>query len=439
MIYLVFVFLVIAGIVAVSSNPDMLSPAKLLLVTFTMFHAGALYTELSVLAGGMIFLVLAVCFVVVFAEGQMVQALPPMRKRWRLFEPAQSPDFSKTIWLFSAPAVLAQLYMIQQFGGIDGYISSLGTRVVDWAGYGWTRILINLAIPLNLIYFALGLQTRRDRRWWILYGLHFSLILGFGALSGSRSGILNIFAIQLILFHLIRTPIKGRIAAALAGTLIISAFVLGVLRNGVKLQDGAIVFGTFEQQSEASWGSFNTGVASLKIISEAPFMPLANGSTFASVITNVVPRAIWPDKPDPGGVFFTKNYTGDAWLGLSNLAPTFLGEFLINFGWALGVAGFAVVYTLILLGVVRFYRAQRIALQQMLTPTMALDVVLYVSVAWAMIGLMVGETTNVFVNLVVSQVVPIMALRYYVARVERHGTTLRKQTAPRTPPRISRA
>ena len=59
-----------------------MSPAKLLLVTFAMFHAGALYTPLSVLAGGMIFLVLAVCIVVTFAEGEFVQGLPPMRKRW---------------------------------------------------------------------------------------------------------------------------------------------------------------------------------------------------------------------------------------------------------------------------------------------------------------------------------------------------------------------
>ena len=439
MIYLAFIFLAIAAIVAVSSNPDMLSPAKLLLVTFAMFHAGALYTELPVLAGGMIFLVLAVCFVVTFAEGQMVQGLPPMRKRWRLPDPRQAPDFATAIWLFSAPSLIAQLFMIQQFGGLSGYIDSLGTRVVDWAGFGWARTLINLMTPLNLIYFALGLQTRRDRRWWTIYGLHFLILLMLGVLSGSRSSLLTVFAIQLMLFHYLRTPVKGRIAAVLAGTLILSAFTLGVLRNGVSIGDEGIEFGTFEQQSTASLGSFNAGVQALKVITEAPFMPLAHGSTFVSVLTNAVPRAVWPDKPDPGGVFFTKHYTGDAWYGFSNLAPTFLGEFLINFGWAWGVAGFALVYPLILLAVVRFYRSQRIALQQVLTPAMAIDVVLFLTITWSMVGLMVGETTNVVVNLVFSQVIPILFVRFYVRRVSSHRASRWRAAAPATAPRAASA
>lgn len=437
MIYVTLIFLAIAIIVAISSNEDMFSPAKLFLVTFAMFHAGALYTDLSILAGGMIFLVLAVGFVMTFYEGQVAQHLPSMRKRWRLIDPREMPDFSNAIWVMAAPAVLAQLFMIQQFGGITGYIDSLNTRVVDWAGYGWARALINLIAPLNLIYFALGLQTRRERLWWIKYGLFFLTVLTLGALSGSRSGLLSAFVLQLFLFHYLRSPVKGRTAGLLAAALIVSAFALGVMRNGVKFEDGAIAFGTFDQQSEASLSSFNAGVQALKVITEAPFMPLAHGSTFVSVVTNAVPRAIWPEKPDPGGVFFTKNYTGDAWLGFSNLAPTFLGEFLINFGWAGGVAGFAFVYSSILLTVVRHYRAMRLALQQMLTATIAIDTVLYVTIAWSMIGLMVGETTNVIVNLVLSQIIPIALVRLFVSRVERRWRPVRSATPPRTMYRVS--
>ena len=40
------------------------------------------------------------------------------------------------------------------------------------------------------------------------------------------------------------------------------------------------------------------------------------------------------------------------------------------------------------------------------------------------IALMVGETTNVIVNVVVSQVIPIALVRFYVSRVERHGTAV---------------
>lgn len=419
MIYVVFVFFAIAIIVAVSSNEDMLSPAKLYLVTFAMFHAGALYTNISLLAAGMIFLVLAVGFVLTFYEGQLAQHLPPMRKRWRLIDPSQTPDFSKALWVMTAPAVLAQLFMIQQFGGITGYIDSLGTRVVDWAGYGWARTLINLIVPLNLIYFALGLQTRRDRRWWSLYLVHFLIVLALGALSGSRGGLLTVFVIQLLLFHYLRSPVKGRTAAILATSLVASALVLGVVRNGVRFEDGALVFGTFNQQSEASLSSFNSGVMAMKIITETPYMALAHGSTFVSVLTNAIPRAMWPGKPDPGGVFFTKNYTGDAWLGFSNLAPTFLGEFLINYGWAGGVIGFALVYSLIMICTVRYYRRIRMRLQGMLTPAMAVDTVVYLVLAWAAVALMVGETTNVVVNTVFSQLLPILAVRFYVGRVER--------------------
>lgn len=416
MIYVVLVFLAVAAILAVSSNPDVFAPAKVYLFFFAMFHSGALFTQLQPLAGGLIFLVLMVGFVLTFTEGQMLQGYPPLRKRWRLPDPARTPDFAKAIWLFSAPSAFAQLYMIQHFGGFSGYIDSLGTRVVDWAGFGWARTLINLFTPLNLVYFALGLQTRRDRRWWSLYALHFLFVLGFGALSGSRSGLLTVFAIQLMLFHYMRTPVKGRTAAVMAGVLIFSAFTLGVLRNGVRVGEGGIEFGSFETQSSASLSSFNAGVQAIKVITEAPYMPLAHGSTFASVVTNAVPRAVWPDKPDPGGVFFTKHYTGDAWYGFSNLAPTFLGEFLINFGWAGGVLGYAVAYSAILIGLIFYYRRIRRELLGVLTPVMTIDVVLYLIVAWALVALMVGETTNVIVNLVFSQLLPIWLIRLYVAR-----------------------
>ena len=133
--------------------------------------------------------------------------------------------------------------------------------------------------------------------------------------------------------------------------------------------------------------------------------------TLLSLVTNAVPRDWWPDKPDSGGIYFTKVYTGDAWEGASNLTPTFLGEGVINFGWIFGILFFVFAYPSLMYFIVTYYRRVIRRVRSAPGAASAMDVVLYAFVLWAAVALMTGEVTNVLLSLALTRIVPIAVLK----------------------------
>lgn len=412
MLILITLFVVIGGILAVSLNADTFSPGKLFLTFYVLFHAGAVVDPPPTMALYLMAVPLAVGIGVIVYEGVRVQYLPPVRQLVSA-ETEASTTFATPLffWLLSLPAVFAQLYMIDQFGGLTGYVSSVSTRVVDWSGYGWARILITMMSAINVAFFATGLMRRRNARWWAAFAAHLAFVLLIGFLSGSRSGMLNVLALLVICLHYLRRPIGVGLGAGLVIALAVAASVLGVARNGFSYQNGELTTGLSTTGQSFSFNSFSYGVDPLELLVSAHELTLAHGSTFLSLFTNPIPRSIYPDKPDTGGVFFTKNYAGDAWEGLSNLTPTFLGEWIINFGWTIGIIGFFLSYALILFAIVRRYERLLRNPDRPRDAVFAIDVVIYIHVLWSAVGLMIGEVTNLAVALVLSQLLPLVLMR----------------------------
>ena len=414
MIFIVVMVFVIASAFAVISNPDIFSPAKIILFFFLMFHLGALMQETTTTTGMLILLVLVMATLSLAVEaghaGRRVKAPPPVADAVTLRK-----DFALWFWVMSIPGVLAQIYMIAYFGGLEGYSASIAFRVVEWSGFGWARVLIALLTTINLVYFAVGLNQRRTRVWWVGYAMHLFIILFIAILSGSRSSLLNVFVMQMIIFHYVRARVRPAQAITTAGLLIFAATLLEIARKTARYTGGQLTIGASRTGSVVGFDSFYYGVLPLEIITRTEHLPLAHGSTFLSLFTNAIPRALWPDKPDTGGVFFTRFYAGDAWGGYSNLTPTFVGEWIINFGWLIGVIGFFVSYGTLLLLLNRYYRSIVNRMNATIVDTRAVDVVIYAHVLLAVVGLMVGELTNVVLTLVTSQLVPLAAIRWFVA------------------------
>jgi hypothetical protein len=237
----------------------------------------------------------------------------------------------------------------------------------------------------------------------------------FGLLLGSRGSLLSVLALQMFLYHYLRKRVTIAWAVSVGGALVLVAVIIGVARQGVKFDDGTLTTGLDTHESVVSDSTFNYGVLPLKLLVDADHLALANGTTFLSVLTNPVPRDWWPEKPDSGGVFFTKAYTGDAWDGASNLTPTFLGEGIINFGWFAGTMVYFLVNSMLVLFVTELYRRTLIRLRRQLSATVALDVLIYVFLMWSVIALMVGEVTNVVVNLIATQMIPVAVFKGLLA------------------------
>lgn len=412
MIAIVAIFLVIAGVLAVVSNSDIFSPSKFLLFFFLLFHAGAVIEQPSNAVAGLMFVTVLIGLGITGMESLRIGDAGKLVA----YQPARSnlPDGVQVFfWLISIPSLYAQFFMVQELGGLEGYIRSLGLRVVEWSGYGAARTIINLMSTINIAYFAVGLIKQRPNSWWLLWGAHLLIVLAFGFLSGSRSGLLNVLALLLVAFHYLRRPVRAGVAVALAASLVLFASVLGIARNGFSLEGGELTTGISGSGQMFSFNSFNYGIDPLTLLTTVRPMPLAHGSTFLSLLTNAIPRSIYPSKPDTGGVFLTKNYAGNAWDGYSNLTPTFIGEWAMNFGWSIGIIGYVFSFSLIMWGVVMLYLRIPRNRTRPRDFVFAIDLAIYIHLLWSIMGLMVGEVTNVMLGFLLNQLVPLLLIRAY--------------------------
>jgi hypothetical protein len=395
---------------ALVSNRDVFSPAKFFLFSFFIFHLGALTGSSSYELWMLILLVLLVGAATVMFEA--VSPLPPPPSGvLNLHKHSDPSHFLMWIWALSVPAVAGEIFLVWEVGGLQAYINVIGNRIIEFRGFGWAVTLSATMLTFNLAYFAIGLSRARSRLWWGLYLVHFFMALGVGLLSGSRGGFLNVFAMQLFCYHYIRRNVSLTRAVPIAVALVTFALVMGVVRNAVRIEDGTVTTGLGDRDRTLQYGTFQYGVQPLQILLDADHLKPAYGMTLVSLVTNVVPRNWWPDKPDTGGVFFTKEYAGNAWNGASNLTPTLLGESIINFGWVAGIAIYAFGYPALMYLIVGYYRRIIIWARVERTPAAAIEVVLYVCVMWAVVGLMIAEVTTTVLSLLTTKVLPLMLLK----------------------------
>jgi hypothetical protein len=423
---------------ALRSNRDVFSPAKFFLFSVFIFHLGALAGPSSYQLWMLVLLVVLVGATVVLFE-----AVSPLPQRPRypleLRRYADPPNFLLWIWALSLPALTGELYVLWHFGGLQAYVNILYNRVVEFRGLGFALTLSGTLVAWNLAYFVIGLTRPRSRRWWSLYAIHFVMTLLVGLLSGSRGATLNVIAIQLFCYHYIRGNVRLRTALTVAVALLGFALAIGAVRNAVRIGDQGVTTGWNADSQAQQYGAFQYGTQPLQILLDADRMKLAYGVTLASAVTNLVPRSWWPDKPDTGGVFFTKEYTGNAWGGASNLTPTLLGEFVINFGWVAGIALYVLVYPTLLYLLVRYYRRVIPWARVEGGAAGAIEILIYLCVMWALVGLMIAEVTSTLQNLITTKVLPLLLLkavfgmRLWPLRPRRFGAASAAQLPPVTP------
>ena len=413
---LLVVVLLTAGIISLAVSRDTFSPAKFYLASFVVFFGGAAFGEWSAGAWFLAFLTGLMCAVLLVFEGQ----LPTLNSNSNLMKSVESKDSGPPvrraavlfIWLITLPAMLAQAYLVLNFGGLEGYINIVGHRVQEFRGYGPITTIASTYLIVNLLYFGYLLRCSAGLIHWFGFVLHFSFLIGIGVLTSSRGGMLNAIVLLLIIFHYQKRPVSLPAAGTVAIILILLAGVIGTIRENVKIDEGQLQTGLDFSDTLFKEGTLSAGMISLDILANTD-RALRYGSTFLSVLTNPIPREWWPEKPDTGGVVFTYDYALDEWRGLSNLTPTIIGEFIINFGWTFGIALFLIVYGWAMLSLIRYYRRIVIATNMARRPDdLFFGVVFYVLFLWMIVALMAGEVTNTITPYIVSKVLPLLLIRY---------------------------
>ncbi|NOX50261.1 MAG: oligosaccharide repeat unit polymerase [Gammaproteobacteria bacterium] len=310
----------------------------------------------------------------------------------------------KLFWLFSIPALVSQVWMIQLLGGFEGYVNSLELRVVTHRGFGWLTSIIRTFSVINLIYFSyLVTRNNRNKRDIAKYVLHFMIFLFLALLTGSRGSLLVNLVLMFLIYHYSVQRISLRWLISFAVSLVLAASVLGVVRQNISLHEGVLVLGLSKESQNTKKMSFKWakyGLIPIDLVLKAENVKKHYGFTYLTFFTNFVPRTIWPTKPDTGGVVLTKEYTGNAWGGYSNLSTGILAEAIINFGPFMGLLVGFLQFSVMIGWVLRYYI--RFRRRMMLnSPYQFIYSVRFAYVSWAMAGLIVGEFTNTMVSLAI--------------------------------------
>jgi oligosaccharide repeat unit polymerase len=299
--------------------------------------------------------------------------------------------------------VIAQVYLIYSFGGIQSYLLSIHLRVVEWQGMGLLLSLKKFMPIINIILLYLGLkfQIRNKKIWWILYSVHFLTLISMGLLSGSRGATLFGFVYILVVMNYFYKKISISKVFIYISILLITAATLGNLRNSFDADDLSsnkvdIV------SSISNMQLIKYGIIPLNILIEDEYKDLKFGSTYLSSLTNFVPRSIWPSKLETGGVVITKFRAGEySYTGTSNYSPGLVGEAILNFGYTLGPVIASLILFVNFLVSIFFYKIIKFQMAKKFQSLHLFCLFMFLMFLTIPGGLLFGEFTSIYMNLII--------------------------------------
>ena len=386
------------------SNRDIFSPVKLYLLTLGVYFSDLFTVEYfsEIYVTYIIYLLMGLLLAMLEAKYYKTNGV--VAEREKVMEKSYLARITFLMWLLTLIPVTAQLYLISYMGGLEQYLTRIGFRTVEWRGMGHVTTAIRFINVITLCYFGIGLvaNMKKPFKWWALFCLHFLLFMAMGLLSGSR-GFLEIIITMLIMYHYLRRSITVKAAVSIGLLLFAFASVIGIARNGFKVDDGQIITGfSYGDSSRLKLRQGDYGIQPLDLVYSQDLKELQFGKTFLTVITNFVPRDLWPKKPDPGGLVLTKQFTDDAWDGASNLSTGMIAESILNFGYVGGV----LIGSLLLFGsmlmTLKLYIKIKTGCSENDAVTNLLKVVVYIYVMKTMAGLVTMEFTNAIMLLLIN-------------------------------------
>jgi len=378
------------------SNSDLLSPSKFFALNLVMFNYDVFISEYSIYTQLTYAIYVAFGFFAGLIEIFVIKRKYKKKKLKLYYGPKSIVSMYFIIVMASLVPLLSQLYMFSHFGGVAGYLIALPYRVINFAGLGIWVQLIGLYQIINAVYFVFLLTKHNvSSRERLLFCMHLLLGLSLALISGSRSSLLVYFLFMVVATHYFVKPLSLKFLSVSVITLVLCAGLIETARSVLRYsENGEMKFEEISIGTEFS----KYGLITLELIYEQGVHTLYYGSTYLTLVTNFIPRAIWPDKPDTGGLLFTKEYTGDAWDGASNLSTGLLPEAYMNFSFAGGLfAALAIFLSLSFLLSVYYNKK---CLKAPLNSNDVITFPVYTLFYYSYGGVLISEFTNLFQPLI---------------------------------------
>jgi oligosaccharide repeat unit polymerase len=387
------------------SNRDLFSPTKLYLVTlcvcFLDIFLNSYRIEICCIYVGLLLVPLIFVAYESGISGRFGRLIKSHQNR-----AAPHPPAGRTvavIWLLTIVPVLSITYLVILFGGLGNYLDQLAIRALALRGLNtFSEPAINLISLLTVLYFGVGLIEKRSAGWWACYSVHFAIAEVILSMSGSRRYFLMPLLMMLATSHYFRAEVSIKRAFSVLALLLAITSVFGVLRMGQRGSD-FLTRGLNTYEGESLTYHFKYGLIPLDVMLSADVIDLHYGSTFVAAVTNLIPRPLWPGKPDSAGLVITKEYLGDRWLGTSNITAGLLAESVMNFGFPVGMC---VSFGLLLSGMAFLLRRYAQVLSYMRSSNRSinglLELIRYLNIALAVTGLITWETAVVVPPLILN-------------------------------------
>lgn len=350
---------------SIQRNADVFSPAKIGLVYLTLYFLKVFSFDADFRLQLMYLGLLGTMYGVACNEPKIKSSA------WRFVSTAKSDLLEShfvglalfSIFLISFGAVAHKLYDAWAFGGLRDLWMATKMRVIGIEGLekSYLRFVLFELLPYtNLaLYILLFITNRLDFRWKAVYFAHLAVVVGMGVLSLSRGASFIPIVSFLVLRNYCERQVTFRLAATVVSALIAVSVIMGNVRNQFYFErSGTINLGLDRGTNPDLLDNpiFIYGTSGLQAFLETGVHTPSYGSTFLSILTQPIPRAVFPEKLDTGGVFFTRRYLNDAWGGSSNATTGFLGESVMAFGWVFGLVFGYCVYAVFWKYVIRIYR-----------------------------------------------------------------------------------
>jgi oligosaccharide repeat unit polymerase len=413
LVILCFLAAVTACFVSLAWSKDFFSPDKFFLGSLLLFYLDIYFHEYDFFVYFCYFVLLCIFSLIVFIQPRAKSHFFSYTLRVNNKDADLQPEpldlrTQLVFFCLSIPAVLAQYILILEMGGLENYVNSIGFRVIEHAGFGYLTVITTTFGVINLYYFACILQSRVSlTSKAMLFWVHFSIFVFSALLTSSRGGLLVNVVLMIVLYSILKKQLRLAMLLFFIILVMTIASVLEVARSGYSLSAGELQTGLSAEGAgqSASYAWTTYGLQALQLISEGDAAnlnaPLGYGMTYVAALTNFIPRAIWPGKPDTGGVLLTREYAADEYRGATNLSPGIISEAVINFGFFAGLPIGFVLYGVTLFIALRQYSAlmsdaNRLAKDR----TIVFNSVRAAYVTWYLMGLGVGEFASIMVNFI---------------------------------------
>lgn len=229
--------------------------------------------------------------------------------------------------------------LIHSAGGLGSYLARLGLRLELFEGEG---VLLSLsllgtsAFVLSYVHFLVS--PVRALSLPLLIGC-FGVAVVLSILSGSRSNLLTVLLVVMIVWHYSYRRIRLVSAAVIGVALLSLAFAyIALVRQKSVSDDFVGASGPRDKLSLVYNNLFGQGTfielnSVARVLESMPdLLPYQYGRTYLDVLTFPIPRSFFADKSRGASELYTKAVRPEIWDAGRADRITFFGEALVNFG-----------------------------------------------------------------------------------------------------------